>query len=56
MVFSNFDFPIPSEEEILSVKKLAKSHPEDLDSRELWILENQLEFIDDDFDEVMEYE
>ncbi len=40
MHFSNFGFPIPSDEEILSVKKISKYNPDDLDSRELWILEN----------------
>ena len=46
MVFSNFDKP--SKEEYFLVKKLAKSNPDDLDSRELWVLEQPLEGDDDD--------
>ena len=38
----------PSKEEYFSVKRLAKSNPEDLDSRELWVLEN---FSDGDEDD-----
>ena len=47
MVFS-LDFDKPSKEEILSVKRLAKYNPEDLDSRELWILEQPVEGDEDD--------
>jgi len=36
--FENFDFPQPSAEEIRFVRKLAKNSPEELDSREMWIL------------------
>lgn len=44
----SFDFDIPSKEEILAVKRLAKSNPEELDSRELWVLEQSMEGEDDD--------
>lgn len=47
MVFS-LDFDIPSKEEILSLRRLAKSNPEELDSRELWVLEQPLEGDEDD--------
>ncbi|MCX6801398.1 MAG: hypothetical protein NTZ73_04375 [Candidatus Diapherotrites archaeon] len=52
MVFSNIDdCLVPSEEEIKSVKKLARNCPELLDSRELWILEYVSENSEDDFDD-----
>ncbi|MEK6958600.1 MAG: hypothetical protein AABW59_01000 [archaeon] len=47
MVFS-LDFNKPSKEEILCVKKLAKYAPEELDSKELWILEQVPDSFDDD--------
>jgi len=47
MVFS-VDLDKPSKEEILSVKNLAKFHPEELDSRELWVLEQSVEGDEDD--------
>jgi len=47
MYFSN-NFNKPSKEEILSVKRIAKYNPEDLDSRELWVLENLREGDEDD--------
>jgi hypothetical protein len=42
------DFPEPSQEEIELVKWIAKNNPEDLDSRELWVLENFTEGDEDD--------
>jgi len=36
--FEEFEFPLPSAEEIRFVRKLAKENPEELDSREMWIL------------------
>jgi len=45
MVFSISE---PSKEEILSVRRLAKYNPEDLDSRELWVLEHAVEGDEDD--------
>jgi len=39
MVFS-LDFDKPSKEEIIAARKMATYNPEDLDSRELWVLEN----------------
>jgi len=53
MYFSN-NLIKPSKEEILSVKRIARFNPDDLDSRELWVLENQTDFLDDDFEEVIE--
>ena len=47
MVFS-LVFDKPSKEEVLSAKKLAKYAPEELDSKELWILEQSPDFSDDD--------
>jgi len=47
MVFS-LDFDKPSKGEILSVKRLARYHPEELDSRELWVLEQPAEGDEDD--------
>jgi len=44
----SLEFNKPSKEEILSVKRLAKYNPEELDSRELWVLEQSLEGDDDD--------
>jgi hypothetical protein len=43
-----FSFIQPSKEEYLSVRRLAKTSPDDLDSRELWVLENFLEGDKDD--------
>jgi hypothetical protein len=49
MVFSiGNDFPEPSQEEIKLVKWIANNNPEDLDSRELWVLENFSEGDEDD--------
>ena len=48
MLFSDFDFSIPSKEEILAVKRLAKYNPEELDSRELWVLEQVIEGDEDE--------
>ncbi len=56
MVFSLENFAKPTTEEIKQVKWIAKNNPNDLDSRELWVLENQSSFIEDDFDEVINYE
>jgi len=53
MYFSN-DLNKPSKEEILSVKWIARFNPDDLDSRELWVLENQSDFLDDFNEEVIE--
>jgi len=47
MVFS-LDFEKPSKEDILYARKVAKYDPEELDSKELWILEQSLDFSDDD--------
>jgi len=55
MVFSiDSDFPEPNQEEIKLVKWIAKNNPEDLDSRELWVLENQNDSSDDFDEEVIE--
>ena len=48
MVFSIDDFPAASQEEIKLVKWIAKNNPDDLDSRELWVLENLKEGDEDD--------
>ena len=49
MVFSiKNDFPEPTQEEIRCVKWLVKHNPDELDSRELWVLEN---FVEGDADE-----
>jgi hypothetical protein len=48
MVFSNEDFAKPTMEEIKQVKWIAKNNPDDLDSRELWVLENLKEGEEDD--------
>ena len=42
MDFFNFNFPLPKREEIEAVKELARSSPEMLDGRELWILREVL--------------
>ena len=47
MYFSN-DLNKPSKEEILSVKWIVENNPDDLDSRELWVLENIAEGDEDD--------
>ncbi|MFA5931201.1 MAG: hypothetical protein WC821_02735 [archaeon] len=44
----DIDFPKPNQEEIKLVKWIAKNNPEDLDSRELWVLEQTLEGDEDD--------
>jgi len=49
MVFSLEDFAKPTMEEIKQVKWIAKNNPEDLDSRELWVLEYFVEDDEDDF-------
>jgi len=47
LIFQNdFEFTSPSKEEIKAVKQIAKSSPEDLDGREMWILQ---EFVESDF-------
>jgi uncharacterized membrane-anchored protein len=56
MVFSDEDFAKPTIEEIKQVKWIAKNNHDDLDSREIWILENQSSFIEDDSDEVIDYD
>ncbi|MDD5148513.1 MAG: hypothetical protein PHH08_03550 [Candidatus ainarchaeum sp.] len=38
MNFEKFEFPLPTLEEILIAKRVAASNPEDLDEREVWIL------------------
>ncbi len=48
MVFSNYKFPEPTQEEIIYVKWVAKNNPDDLDSRELWVLENLKEGDEDE--------
>jgi len=47
MYFSN-NLNKPSNEEILSVKRIARCNLDDLDSRELWVLENFAEGDEDD--------
>ena len=47
MYFSN-NLIKPSMEEVLSVRRIAKHNPDDLDSRELWILEQSVEGDEDD--------
>jgi hypothetical protein len=56
MVFSIENFAKPTMEEIKQVKWIAKNNPDDLDSREMWILENQSSFVDDKNEEVIDYE
>lgn len=53
MYFSN-NLNKPSKEEILSVKRIARFNSDDLDSRELWVLENQTDSSDDFNEEVIE--
>ena len=53
MYFSN-NFNKPSKEEILSVKWIVENNPDDLDSRELWVLENQNDSSEDFDEEVIE--
>lgn len=43
MGFSIEDLAKPTKEEIAEVKWLLENNPDDLDSRELWILENFVE-------------
>ena len=38
MSFFEFDFPLPSAEEIRFVRRTAKENPDEPDSREMWIL------------------
>lgn len=41
MSFSKkFDFPLPSQEELETVRLMAKHCPEGLDGRDLWVLRN----------------
>ena len=48
MIFQEtFEFPSPSEEEIKTVKQIAKFNPEELDGREMRILQ---EFAESDFE------
>jgi hypothetical protein len=47
LIFEKFDFPSPTEEEIKTVKEIAKSNQEYLDGREIWILQ---EFFESDFE------
>ena len=37
MDLKKFDFPLPNREEIEAVLELAKSNPEALDGRDMWI-------------------
>jgi hypothetical protein len=49
MVFSiKNNFPEPTQEEIEYIKWLVKNNPDELDSRELWVLENLPEGDEDD--------
>jgi len=48
MVFSIENLAKPTREEIAEVKWLLQNNPEDLDSRELWVLENLPEGDEDD--------
>ncbi|MBU1120976.1 hypothetical protein KJ660_03810 [Candidatus Micrarchaeota archaeon] len=43
MNLKKFDFPLPTKEEIASVRVLAENCPEELDGRELWICKNFLD-------------
>ena len=56
MGFSIEDFAKPTMEEINQVKWIVENNPDDLDSRELWVLENQSSFLEDDSDEVIDYD
>lgn len=40
MSFSKFDFPFPSEEEIKTLKLMARYCPAELDGRDIWVLQN----------------
>ncbi len=43
MIFSKkFDFPLPSQEELEAIRLLARYCPEELDGRDLWVLQNFL--------------
>ena len=48
MVFSIDNLPKPTREEFEVVKRIARFNPEDIDSRELWVLENFAEGDEDD--------
>ena len=48
-----FKIEIPSKEEVKCVKEMARNSPEELDSRELWILEEYSFFADEELDEVL---
>jgi len=47
MFFSN-NLNKPSKEEISLVRRIARSNPDDLDSRELWVLEQSAEGDEDE--------
>jgi len=40
MNFKNFDFPLPSEKEIKTLKLRARHCPKELDGRDIWVLKN----------------
>ncbi len=48
MVFSIENLAKPTKEEIAEIKWIVENNPEDLDSRELWVLENFAEGGEDD--------
>ena len=48
MVFSIENLAKPTKEEIAEIKWIIENNPEDLDSRELWVLENFAEGDEDD--------
>ena len=48
MVFSIDNLAKPTKEEIAEIMWIIENNPEDLDSRELWVLENFFEGDEDD--------
>ncbi len=43
MSFSKkFDFPLPSQEELEAIRFMARHCPEELDGRDIWVLQNFL--------------
>lgn len=43
MTIEKFDFPLPAEEEIETIKEIAKFCPEHLDGRDIWVLQKFIE-------------
>ncbi len=48
-----YEIQLPNKEEIKCVKEMVRNCPEELDSRELWVLENYSHFDDEILDEVL---